>query len=164
MMLRINKNSLASQTSRDYEQKFIIDRHGRGVGHANRALANAPITGQYVMVLDDDDKLTDDRAIEWLKEATAERPDLVIFRVDHGDKLGVLPDDLIWGRRPLKGHIGSCSFISRRDVWEKHIHRFGVDECGDYAYLRSVWFDQPDVVWLDKILASVQRISKGQPA
>lgn len=162
-MLAANRQSLGAQTSQDYEQLFVVDDVGLGVGHANRALATVTPAGDYVLVLDDDDILTDVRAIELLKEATTEKPDLVIFRVDH-DHLGILPNDLIWGKRPLKGHIGSCSFIARRDVWEKYIHRFGVDECGDYAFLHAVWADRPYVVWLDELLAGVQRISKGQPA
>lgn len=162
-MLAINRRSLGAQTSQDYEQVFIVDDVGYGVGNANRALLTARVAGDYVLVLDDDDRMTNDRAIEMLKEATADSPDLVIFRVDHGP-LGILPDDLIWEKRPLKGHIGSCAFITRRDVWGRFIHRFGVDEGGDYAYLHAVWMEGPDVVWLDSQLAAVQRISKGEPA
>ena len=162
-MLAKNCRSLGAQTSQDYEQVFLVDRFGYGVGNANRALLTARVAGDYVLVLDDDDRMTNDRAIEMLKEATADSPDLVIFRVDHGP-LGILPDDLIWEKRPLKGHIGSCSFITRRDIWERFIHRFGVDECGDYAFLHSLWSESPSVVWLDELLTGVQRISKGQPA
>ena len=162
LLLRANKQSLAMQTDQDYEQLFVVDEVGLGVGHANRALATVSPAGDYVLVLDDDDMLTDIGAIEALKEATVDAPDLVIFKCDHAG-LGILPDPVIWGRRPLRGHIGSCSFISRRDVWKNHIHRFGVDECGDYAYLYSVWTSMPRVVWLDRQLTAVQRISKGQP-
>lgn len=162
-MLANNKKSLANQTSQDYKQVFLVDRIGRGVGAANRALKTAPIVGEYVLVLDDDDMLIHDRAIELLKQAAADSPALVIFKADH-DYMGILPDDLVWERRPLRGHIGSCSFITRRDVWERHIHRYGIDEAGDYAFLHSVWMDRPRVVWLDEVFAGVQRISKGRPA
>ena len=163
LMLAANKHSLAAQNDPDYEQLFIVDDVGRGVGWANRALRTAEPTGDYVMVLDDDDLLSDHNAIVEMKEAAAERPDLVIFKCHHGP-LGVLPDSLVWERRPLKGHIGSCSFISRLDIWQDNIHRFGVDEGGDYAYLHALWAIRPRVVWLDRQLAAVQRISKGQPA
>lgn len=161
-MLAINRQSLGAQTSQDYEQVFVVDDVGRGVGWANRALQTAEVIGDYVLVLDDDDTLTSVRAIELLKEATADKPDLVIFKADHA-RLGVLPSLVIWGKRPVKGHIGSCDFISRRDVWERHIKAFGALACGDYTYLRSAWQDNPSVVWLDKELAAVQRISRGRP-
>ena len=172
-MLVENMTSLEGQTDPDYEQLFIVDFEGRGIGWANRALGTVEPAGEYVMVLDDDDMLTNDRAIELMKAATPkiqrygrptiERPDMLIFKASH-DGLGILPSPAIWGKRPLKGHIGSCDFISRRDVWERHIHRFGVDEGGDYAYLHAVWMDRPKVVWLDEVLAGVQRISHGEPA
>lgn len=162
LMLRINQRSLRQQTDPDYEQLLIVDDVGRGVAWANRVLAGVKPSGEYVMVLDDDDLLDDPKAIEALKEATADNPELVIFKTDHA-KLGVLPNDLIWGKRPLLGLIGSCSFISRRDVWEQHINSFGKDAAGDYAYLKAVWFNRPNVVWLDRQLAAVQRISYGAP-
>ena len=162
LLLRANQHSLRQQTDPDYEQLFIVDDVGRGLPWANRALQTATPSGDYVLVLDDDDMLADPEAIEVLKEATADNPELVIFKTDHA-KLGVLPNDLIWGKRPLLGLIGSCSFISRRDVWEQHIHNFGKDAAGDFAYLKAVWFNRPNVVWLDRQLAAVQRISHGAP-
>lgn len=114
------------------------------------------------MVLDDDDMLTDPDAIEALKAATIDRPELVVFKAHHG-RLGVLPSVRMWGSKPLKGHIGSCDFITRRDVWERHIAAFGEDECGDFYFLKSVWRSDPEVVWLDRQLSAVQRISRGAP-
>ena len=162
-MLAKNIASLEAQTDPDYEQLFIVDDDGQGIGWANRSLVMVEPVGEYVMVLDDDDMLANVRAIEEMKAATLARPDMLIFKASH-DGLGVLPSPAIWGKRPLKGHIGSCDFISRRDIWEKYIHRFGVDEGGDYAYLHAVWMNRPEVVWLDEVLASVQRISHGAPA
>ena len=154
-MLRINRDSIVDQTDRDFEQLFVHDMIGRGIGWANRELATFHPIGDYVLVLDDDDILTEPRAVEYLKEATADNPDIVIFKGDHAD-LGILPSKAIWGKRPLKGHIGSCDFISHRDIWKKHITAFGVDEGGDYAYLKALWQDKPVVVWLDKQLTGVQ--------
>jgi hypothetical protein len=154
-MLRINRQSIEAQTDRDFEHLFIQDMIGRGIGWANRELITVRPTSDYVLVLDDDDLLTEPKAVEYLKEATANNPDIVIFKGDHG-ALGVLPSAGTWGKRPLKGQIGSCDFISHRDIWMKHISAFGVDEGGDYAYLESVWQDKPVVVWLDKELTAVQ--------
>jgi hypothetical protein len=115
------------------------------------------------MVLDDDDMLIDDCAIEEMKAATLDAPALLIFKADHKE-LGILPSKAIWQKRPLRGQIGSCDFITRRDVWEKHIGAFGIFTCGDYNFLKAIWQDGPDVVWLDEVLAGVQQISRGKPA
>jgi len=157
-----NEASVAAQTCNDYEHIFIVDDEGRGVAWANWALQLAQPAGDYVLVLDDDDKLTDPEAIAKLKEATADNPDLVIFKADH-DGLGILPSPLIWGRAILRGHIGSCDFITSREQWYQHIHHFAQPECGDFSFLNALWFNRPEVVWLDEQLAAVQRISKGAP-
>ena len=78
--------------------------------------------------------------------------------------MGILPSPIVWShQRPLKGHIGSISFISRQDIWKQYIETFGINEGGDYSYLANVWTAKPDVVWLDELLTGVQRISKGRP-
>lgn len=161
-MLRNNTASLDAQTDQDFQQIFLYDHIGRGVGWANKSLESAQPAGDYVMVLDDDDMLINAHAIELLKAAARHEPALVIFKAHHG-RLGVLPRPTVWGKRPIRGSIGSCDFISRRDVWSKHIAAFGAERCGDYYYLKSVWQDKPEVVWLNEQLASVQRISQGQP-
>ena len=161
-MLHRNIESLYMQTDKDFEQLFIDDTEGRGIGWANAQLATVKPSGEYVMVLDDDDMLTDARAIEKMKAATIRAPSLVIFKADHAE-LGILPSKAVWNHRPMLGQIGSISFISRRDVWKRHIGAFDIFACGDYAYLQSVWRDKPSVVWLDEKLAAVQRISRGKP-
>ena len=100
--------------------------------------------------------------IEKMNGATVDRPAIVIFKANHKE-LGVLPSKAVWNKRPISGQIGSISFISRRDIWEQNIKAFGADAGGDYTYLQSVWQDKPSVVWLDEVLAGVQRISRGQP-
>lgn len=163
-LLENNQASLRAQTVSDYEQILIIDEVGRGVHAANMALANAYPTGEYVLCLDDDDRLIDPEAIATLKcfVESKGRPSLVFFKADHA-ALGTLPDPIVWQKRPIHGYVGSCDFISRRDVWERHIVSFGTPASGDYHYLKSVWLENPCVAWLDRKLAGVQRISKGRP-
>ena len=161
--LQANVESLKSQTDPDYEQVFLVDEKGVGVGGANRALALAEPRGEYVLVLDDDDMLSDTGAITALKEAVAvDDPHLVIFKADH-DKLGILPHSNVWKNRPQCGYIGSCDFITRRDWWDRHIGAFGKPSQGDCAFLKRMWSHDPRVVWLDRQLAAVQRISNGRP-
>jgi hypothetical protein len=160
-MLDRNQESLEMQTDQDYEHVLIKDTEGRGVPWANAQLQYAEVTGEYVLVLDDDDMLTDPHAIATLKTAAANGPALIIFKADHGP-LGILPSRAVWEQRPVSGHIGSCDFITRRDVWREHISAFDKPECGDYAFLKSAWGDGGlQVVWLDATLAGVQRVSKG---
>jgi hypothetical protein len=161
-LLARNVASLEAQTDQDYERVLTEDIEGRGIGWANRVLSTVEPAGVYVMVLDDDDMLIDNQAIEKMKIATVDRPALVIFKADH-QELGILPSGSVWNNRPIGGQIGSISFISRRDIWERHIHAFGVNSGGDYNYLRNVWQTKPSVVWLDEVLAGVQRISRGKP-
>lgn len=161
-MLEANRESVCAQTDPDFEHILIIDREGAGLHAANQALASAMPAGEYVLILDDDDVLSDPEAIEVLKQAAADEPALVIFRADH-DILGVLPKSAVWGRRPVRGGIGSCDFITRRDWWENYIGAFGVPKCGDFVFLNTMWQADPSVVWLDRQLAAVQRISHGRP-
>jgi glycosyltransferase involved in cell wall biosynthesis len=160
-MLQKNIDSLAAQTCQDFEHILIRDDEGRGVAWANGQLQHADLNGQYVLVLDDDDKLADPTAVEKLKEATADNPGLVIFKADHAG-LGILPSPKAWKNQPVGGHIGSCDFITRSDLWREHIEAFDMPEAGDFYFLRSMWLDEPDVVWLDEQLAAVQRISRGR--
>lgn len=161
-MLAFNQLSLDYQTDHDFEQLLIKDdsQDGRGVGWANGQLQHAEPAGEYVLILDDDDRFIDNAAVEKLKAATIDRPDIVIFKADHA-KLGILPSPAMWGKRPVGGHIGSCDFITRVDVWREHIAAFDMPECGDYAFLKALWSNDIHVVWLDEKLAEVQRISKG---
>jgi hypothetical protein len=161
-MLECNINSLKAQTDQDYEQLMLEDPVGQGIGYANRALATVHPEGKYVLVLDDDDLMLDPQAIAILKVATTSSPELVIFRANHKE-LGILPSPVVWNNRPLKGHIGSISFVSRQDLWKRHIKAFGVDEGGDYAYLKNIWSNGLNVMWLDELLTGVQRISRGRP-
>ena len=153
--LKANVASVANQTDQDYEHLFIVDDVGRGMEWANRALATATPAGDYVLVLDDDDILSEPRAIEYLKEAAVDKPDVIIFRGDFGEVLGILPDAVVWGNRPIKGHIGSAAFATSRDVWEKHVTSYGAKEGGDYEYLKALWQDKPAVVWLDKLITTL---------
>lgn len=161
-MLEKNRASLANQTDQDFEHVLIKDEKGRGVEWANGILQTAVPRGDYVLVLDDDDLLTDNRAIEKLRAATITNPDIVVFKVHHG-RLGVLPSALVWQKkRPVGGHIGSCDFITRRDIWRQHIPAFARPSGGDYYFLRSMWHEDINVVWLDERLAAIQRISRGK--
>jgi len=161
-MLAKNIDSLKAQTDQGYQHILLEDDEGRGLEYANSMLQWADPEGEYVLILDDDDMLIDDEAIAKLRDVVYDRPDVVMFRAEHA-WLGTLPSARVWQREPIQGHIGSCDFIVRRDVWLEHIKAFAQPRCGDYHFIRSVWDSDPDVEWLPDVLAGVQRISGGAP-
>lgn len=163
-MLQRNIEALRAQTCQDFEQIFIVDDVGRGVGWANRQFYEyrAKATGRYVLMLDDDDRLIDDMAIELLRYASIDDPDLVIFKGDH-KRSGILPTESVWKREPLCGRISGQDFIVRSDVWREYIHHFSGDQEGDFHFLEALWRSNPTVKWLDEILVEQQWIGNGRP-
>ncbi len=169
-MLRANVASLEMQTDQDYEQLFIVDEVGRGVQWANEQFAvhTDRVNGEYVLLLDDDDKLVDREAVAKLKAAARRTgADIVVFRVDHGP-LGILPDAIVWEKEPVHCHIGGGDLIVKADLWRRCIEYFGhavstISPGGDFSFMRELWSHNPRVCWLDKVLEEVQRISRGAP-
>ena len=168
-----NVASVQAQVDPDLEHLFIVDDVGRGVQWANAQFAvhAGRVHGEYVLMLDDDDALATSMAIVLLKQSLGPaRPDLVVFRADHGP-LGILPGGSVWGQRPARGQIGGIDFITRADVWRKHIKAFarpadpdGPTPCGDYSFLEAVWKRRGlRVAWLDRLLTRVQGIGRGEP-
>ena len=155
-LLARNVASLEAQTDPDYEQLFIVDEIGRGIPWANQALATAEPIGDYVLVLDDDDILRLPQAIDNLKGAAIDSPDIILFKVSSYN-LGILPPLGLWGKRPQMGQITTSNFISRNDIWKKHVGSFNAgnnDDFGDYMYISAVWEDVSSIFWLDRILVS----------
>jgi glycosyltransferase involved in cell wall biosynthesis len=157
--------SLRDQADQDFEHVVLVDHVGRGVQWANGQFARHryAVNGDYVLILDDDDALTTPHAVEALRAGVADsQADLIVFRADHAN-LGILPDAAVWSEKPLYGHIGSCDFITRREVWQRHVDAFAKPVGGDYSFLSELWRCGYHVHWLDCLLARVQRISRGAP-
>jgi len=161
-MLRRNQAALDAQTCDDWEQLLLVDAVGRGVGWANAQFAAHAddVSGDYVLMLDDDDMLARSDAIETLKDAAKGSPELIVFRADHKQN-GILPTAEVWGQEPKATHISGQDFITRADVWRAHIAHFAQTSMGDIAFLRALWPNVADVVWLDELLVEVQRVSLG---
>lgn len=163
-LLARNTRTVKSQTCDDYEQIFLIDDQKRGMLWADRNLhANRDKpTGRYVYVLDDDDYLVDNQFIEKAKELLGNSSPAVImvkFRRKPFNNQ-ILPESQHWGKRPEVCHVGSPNFVVRRDVWVKYIHHFGAagDPYSDFHFIRSIWDAGHKFVWLDRIVAEVDRI------
>jgi len=117
--LRVNIMSVARQTSRDWEQVFIVDdsENGNGLLWANQSLFlnRYRVKGDYILILDDDDCLAYNRFVADLKNVVTEHePDIIMIKMDQ--ILRILPDSTVWKKHPLFGHIGSCCFVVRRDI------------------------------------------------
>lgn len=164
-MLANNVASVRSQTDPDYQQVFIVDDMGRGVGWANRQLVERAheATGQYVMVLDDDDMLSDETLIETLKGIVEKnRPELIMAKMDHGE-LGILPNDDHWLKRPEHGQIGMSAWVASNELYRGAVQNIGPKRAGDVAFYQALYDRAASIYWLDQVISQVQRISWGKP-
>lgn len=166
-----NLLSIDAQTDKDLEQIFITDTVGHGLLRANQSFGDSQtkelITGEYVYLLDDDDFLTNPSFVEELKQIAAEHnPDVIFFRmiIKNNMNNNYYPtDELCWGNKPIIARIGGSCFVVKRDVWMKHIHEFGKQRCGDFAFIDAVIQGGASVYWWDKLCAETGRVGRGRP-
>ena len=154
--------SLQRQDDPDYEHVVLKDTEGLGLAWANGMFhrERERVKGEYVLILDDDNALMATDVISEIRRVVDEHaPDVIVVKGYVGDRL--LPDDAMWGKQPALGHIDSLNFVVRNEVWQKHIHAFDVPRCGDYAFISSVFKDNPKVYWLNKPCAKTLAINKG---
>lgn len=161
-LLERNQRSVAAQTDRDLEQVLVTDDEKRGLVWADANLASAKnlIRGEYVYVLDDDDYLVDAEFVAKAKEAAREHePGIIFVRMRRLPFWGkVLPCEATWGRPPSLGYIGSPCFVVKRELWVEHIEAWGQPAHGDYYFITKVYNTGCAVVWLDRVVAEVDRI------
>ena len=165
-MLGINKSSLKSQTDPDYEQVFIVDDTGRGIWWANRSLEENKhrVHGEYIYILDDDTCLIVNNFIRVVKQvARKHNPDVILFKIRRPIGIPILPDERVWGKIPLLGHIDTACFTVKEDIWKKHIKSFGTKGCGDYHFIKKLYDEKYSFYWLDRIVGRIQRVSQGRP-
>jgi hypothetical protein len=164
--LLLNRASLWLQTDQDFEQIVMEDDQGRGWEYVQQMLieASSRVKGDYVMILDDDDVMINALGVELLRVAVDDNPAGVIFKTWHNE-MGVLPENGYWQRQPESGHIGSCSFILRRDIFNDYIKRQPPGHyASDFDLIASVYRDHPkEMCWLDKLMCWVIRQSRGRP-
>lgn len=161
--LAVNMAALAKQTDQDFEQVFLVDETGMGLLYANGQFFRHRnrAKGRYVLMLDDDDMLTDPKAIEKLRLATQSNPDAVFFQFNCGE-FGILPDDAHWQEKPISGFIGTSCFITRLDLWQSYIWSFEAPKAGDFQFISTVWPHLTNIVWLKEVLGTVQRNGHGR--
>ena len=118
--------------------------------------------------LDDDDECIHDGLVADVRRISAEQPaaQVIMVRMDHGARLGVLPDAATWGGPPVHGHIGISAFIVRRGVWMAHRDAWmSLRYQSDFDFIHSVYaalsWQAGSIVWHDVIASRVQRVSYG---
>ena len=167
-MLRVNILSVATQTSRDWEQIFITDEEGRGILWANQSLHHNRhrVRGRYVLILDDDNCLAYNGLVEDLKKLmpiSKRGPDIIMVKEDQ--ILRTLPTN--WEKYPTFGHIDTGCFIVRNELWHRHIELFRQPSGGDYAFISALFAMRDSngwlVSWFDKVAVRVQKVSRGKP-
>jgi len=146
------------QTDKDYKQIFLRDHEGRGLEYANGMFAQNKdkIEGQYVYILDDDNRLIISDFVAGIRVIVAAgNPDVIMVKANiriHG----ILPH--YWEEPPRSAHIDSLNFVVERELWKKHIEAFHRPDHGDFYFIDAV-FKEPDitVAWWDKIVAEGMR-------
>lgn len=162
--MRRLRESLARQTSQDFEHVLLVDDQRRGVEwtHANLWRVLPDIHGQYVMLLDDDDYLIDDDFVKLLAGKVSDDPEVVIVKMDMSNGL-ILPSLHDWLEKPRFTRIAISCHISRADVFAEHVRDFKpYYHGGDYEYIEKVWDCGHRFKWWDRVVSKVGVVSHGQ--
>lgn len=164
-LLAVCRASIDMQTDQDLQHLVIVDNVGRGLSWANRQfVAHADeVRGDYVFILDDDDRLVRDDFVASIREVAG--PKLIVVRMDHQRREGghiepfVLPKSGDWGRGcPPFASIGVSAVVVRRDVWVEAIEDFAPRRGGDYPFFQTCFeLAGDDVKWLDRVMSQCQR-------
>jgi glycosyltransferase involved in cell wall biosynthesis len=166
-LLQKNIKSLKSQTDKDYEQIFIIDRIGKGLSAADKSLDwfKHYNSGQYIMVLDDDDLILDPQFISYIKViALKSNPDVIIWRGQFGNINYVLPPvNTNWGKLIEKSKIGSFNYAVKSEFYNQYIHVCRSGITGDFDFINKVLNSKTlNVIWTDKVFVASQVKGKGR--
>lgn len=112
------------------------------------------------MPLDDDDAFATSTAVARLEQVALSvvRPAFIIFKVDHGPGIGVLPKK--FGVLPEQDGIGGTVCV-RADVWHRTKYAWDSSYGGDYSFVRAL-FSLYQPAWIDEVLVKCLRVSRGQ--
>lgn len=156
-LFAVCQESLNTQTDQDFQHLIITDSVGRGIAwsHQQFAVYAELVNGEYVFILDDDDRVVVDDFVSSIKQKAG--PALFVVRMDHGYE--VLPTDDDWGRGcPALGHIGISAVVVQRDVWIEAVNAFTEEYAGDYPFVaRCFELAGDDIVWIDRVISECQR-------
>jgi len=167
--LKNNIKSVEMQTDLDVEQVIIQDTIGKGLAWADTALNTYKCynNGEYILVLDDDDKLLSKSLVVLLKDiANRYNPNLIVWRGYFSEiKYALPPLDYRWGKRLDRGLIGSFNYCTKRELYNKYVFRCTSGISGDFDFMEGLLSETPPekIYWVNKILVTTQQKSFGRP-
>src|SRR5512139_1455120 len=100
--------SVAAQTDPDVEQRILYDPIGRGVEWSYLNLRNIYPSGEYVMLLDDDDYLIEPSFVAQLKALVEEQHAPGVVFVGMNVSGTVMP---VWDEGLKRGYIAASCFV-----------------------------------------------------
>jgi len=170
--LKENIHSVKSQTVQELEQIFIVDRQKKGIQQADKSFVENRhrIDGEYVMILDDDCWLIDDRFVEKTLAYVHdnEYPVLLLFRSKRPagppSAETVFPTRAVWGKTPLHQTTNCLCYMVKAPVWKDKIEHFGIKPWGgDWWFLESVLSAGHKPNWLDTgPMAESRQLGRGK--
>jgi hypothetical protein len=155
------------QVCSDYEHIFIIDEIGRGLAWADQALSlyKDRNHGKYIMVLDDDDEITNKHFVSIIKDIFDKYdPNIIIWRGYFTEIGFVLPPiDFRWGNKPERALIGSFNYCMKKELYDQYIHICQTGLSGDFDFINAAFKATPSnkIYWLKKVLVQTQQKSFG---
>lgn len=168
-MMAQNAAAIQAQDDPDWEQIILLDEERRGVAYGDLMIGMpdnlAKIAGQWVFVVDDDNKLSTPRFVSTLKAiAKKHNPDVIMFKSRYAD-LGILPRGDDWNASPQHGRTSPFSCLIKADIFKQfaHIWAEGGAYVGDYLFLKAIVDSGAKLYWHDgEVMAEVQSRSNGR--
>ncbi len=156
--LGLCKASVEGQSS-PVEHVIVEDTVGLGVDGMFADIPNHAhkVTGQYVMVLSDDNILVDPHFAADLELQADGDPDVVVFK---GQIMGTT-QPAAWCCEPIETMIDLSCFAVRRDIWQKHAHDWGHRYEGDFDFIHALWAARYRFHWWDRLVFQALQISRG---
>ena len=151
---------------KDWQHLVIPDEVGIGIAgmYAEIPQHLGRIDGEYVYVLQDDDRLAGPDVLSRLRT----------FARKHRNPLGNLPPvimvrnrkrgmllPLAWECKPVLGAVDLGSYLTRADVFKKHAGRFGKRYEGDFDFIAYLWRHY-EFAWCDVLFAEAQTLGLGR--
>lgn len=161
-MLELCRKSVRSQTART-EHVVVEDTIGVGIDGMYAAMpehAGKP-TGEYVMVLSDDNILTDEFFAAELRQIALQQdsPDVIVFK----GQIDVTTQPASWGGEPRITMIDLSCFAVKREIWQRHAEDWGERYEGDFDFIHALWRAGYRFFWWDRLVFRALQISRGAP-
>jgi hypothetical protein len=162
-LLALCKASVQAQ-SVPVEHVIVSDEVGLGVDGMYADLPNHAHkpTGDYVMVLSDDNILNDGQFacdLERMVYELDEKPDVVVWKGVTGSTV----QPASWGGEPVETMIDLSCFAVRRELWQEYADRWGHRYEGDFDFIHALYTDGHLFAWWDRMGFRALQISQGRP-